>query len=122
MITIQVFHAAFEETPRHVANLTSHAAVEFALEEAFTATQNVESSWVTSRGQMGVSAEPTAEVLKQGGCRSTSVGDYARVVDETGAESFYRCQGRGWKPITDRAELSKAGTQVMMAAYGFRIL
>lgn len=119
MITIQIFHAAFEEAPRHVANLTSSAIVELALDEAFTATQNVESSWVAVRGQMGVSAEPTAEVLKQGECRSTSVGDYARVVDETGGETFFRCCGRGWKPITDRAELSKAGAAVMMAAYGF---
>jgi len=119
MITIQIFHAAFEEAPRHVANLTSRAAVELALDEAFTATQNVESSWVASRGQMGVAVEPTADVLKQGKCRSTSVGDYARVVDADGGESFFRCCGASWKPITDRAELSKAGADVMMSAYGF---
>jgi hypothetical protein len=119
MITIQIFHAAFESEPRHVATLTSRAAVELALEEAFTATQDVDSHWVVSRGQMGVSVEPTPEVLKEGGCRSTSVGDYARVVDEGGRESFFRCCGSGWKSITDRTELSKAGAGVMMAAYGF---
>lgn len=95
------------------------AAVELALDEAFTATQNVESSWVASRGQMGVAVEPTADVLKQGKCRSTSVGDYARVVDADGGESFFRCCVASWKPITDRAELSKAGADVMMSAYGF---
>lgn len=118
MITVQVFHTAFEATARHVASLSSNQPVELALDEAFTATQNVDSSWVTSRGQMGVSVEPTEDVLKQAGCRSTSVGDYVRVVDERGQESYFRCCGAGWKPIADRGELSKTGTEVMMAAYG----
>lgn len=119
MITIQLFHAAYEEAPRHVATLISRAPVELALDEAFTATQNVESSWVAGRGQMGVAIEPTPSVLRQGQCRSTSVGDYARVVAATEQELFFRCCARGWTPITDRAELSKAGAAVVMDAYGF---
>lgn len=119
MITIQLFHAAYEVAPRHVATLTSSAEVELALDEVFTATQNVESSWVAGRGQMGVAIEPTPAVLKQRECRSTSVGDYARVVDAKEQESFFRCCARGWEPITDRAELSKAGAAVVMDAYGF---
>lgn len=119
MITIQVFHAAFETTPQHVATLVSGAVVEFALDEAFVATQTVESSWVAARGQMGISIEPAAAILKQGSCRSTSVGDYARVVDDDGRESFFRCCPSGWKEITDRAELSKTGAEVSLAAYVF---
>ena len=117
MITIQVFHSAFEATPRYVASRSSDQPLELALVEAFKATQNVASSWVTSRGQMDVLVEPRDEVGAQGGCRSTSVGDYVRVVNERGAESLFRCCDSGWKPITDRGELSKAGVEVMMAAY-----
>lgn len=34
MITIQIFHAAFEQAPRHAANLTSPAAAEPKVQRA----------------------------------------------------------------------------------------
>lgn len=118
MIKIEVFHAAFETTPEHVASLTSPQSVESALEEAFTGTQNLETSWVESRGQRNVRVEPTESVLQRQGCRSTSVGDYVRIIDAQGQESFYRCGGCGWSLITDRSELAKVGPSVVMSAYG----
>lgn len=118
MIKIEVFHAAFEATPEHVASLTSAESVESALEHAFAGTQNLETSWVESRGQRDVRVEPTESVLKRQGCRSTSVGDYVRITDAQGRESFYRCCGCGWSLITDRSELAKVGPSVVMAAYG----
>ena len=117
MVTIQIIHTAFEAVSRHVASLTSVEPIESALEEAFVGTQNIDTSWVETRGQRGVSVEPTEDVLTQGSCRSTSVGDYVRIIDEQGEESFFRCCSSGWNPITDRSELSKTGSEVMIAAY-----
>lgn len=86
MTIIDIVHTAYEDRPRLVATLRSHRLREQALEEGFTATQNLETSWVESHGQHGIPITPGDEVRRRGQCRSTSVGDYARVVDTDGAE------------------------------------
>jgi hypothetical protein len=116
MLKLEVFHAAFEESPRHVATLTTAQGLEAALEEAFIGTNTVETCWVSSRGQMSVPVEPAEKVVADGGCRSTSVGDYVRVTDERGNESFHRCTPLGWRKITDLAELNMPGGRVSRAA------
>lgn len=115
MITVEVFHAAYEDAPLHVATLTSDQPREQALDEAFTGTQNLESSWVQTRGQRGVSLIPTRAALEQRDWRSTSMGDYVRVVDEDGVESFFRCCAVGWKVITDREDLKRVQDAAIFA-------
>lgn len=114
MITIEVFHAAFEDSPIHVATLRSNQPREQAIESAYTATQNLESSWVHSRGQRGISVAPM--VLERYSCRSTSMGDYVRVVDENGNESFFRCCALGWKLIANREDLGSVGEAAIFGA------
>ena len=116
MITVDVFHAAYEDAPVHVATLTSDQPLEQALEEAFTGTQNVESSWVRSRGQRGVSLTPTQAVLDRNDCRSTAMGDYVRVVDAASVGSFFRCCALGWKLIANREDLSRVGEAAIFGA------
>jgi hypothetical protein len=114
-ITIEIFHVAFERAPQHVATLRSTIPLDCALEDAFSGTQNVKSFWVTSRGQNGVRIEPTPEIERMNGCRSTSVGDYARVIED-GRESFWRCCPSGWKPIESREGIALVGAAARLAA------
>ncbi len=79
LITIEVFHAAFEDQPVHVATLRTGEPLEQALEWAFAATQNLEQSWVQARNRVLVTV--TVPVGERGACRSTSMGDYVRIVD-----------------------------------------
>ena len=113
MITIEVFHAAFEDAPVHVATYRSNQPREQAIEAAYTATQNLEGSWVHSRRQRGISVTPT--VLERYSCRSTSMGDYIRVVDENGNESFFRCCAVGWKAISNREDLNRVHDAAIFA-------
>ncbi len=112
---IEIFHAAFESSPRRVARLSSACPVEEALEQAYKGTQNVDSSWVESKGQLGVRIEPDPTVAT--GCRSTSTGDYARVVDVQGLETFWRCCFIGWRPIQDRSDIDLVGMPVIAAGH-----
>jgi hypothetical protein len=96
-ISLEIFHAAFEQVPRHVATLITQLPLEDALEAAFVGTQNVDDSWVHAGGFNGVRVTPTQEVIDAKGCRSTSPGDFVRVVDAQGVESFYGCCGEGWR-------------------------
>lgn len=113
MITVEVFHAAFEDAPVHVATLRSNQPREQAIEAAYIATQNLESSWVHSRGQRGISV--TVTILERGAGRSTSMGDYVRVVAEDGSESFFRCCAVGWKAITNREDLNRVQDAAIFA-------
>ena len=113
MITVEVFHAAFEDEPTHVATLRRNQPLGQALEDAFTVTQNLESSWVQARREHWVSV--TVPVLERGACRSTSMGDYVRVVAEDGSESFFRCCAVGWKAITNREDLQRVQDAAIFA-------
>lgn len=106
---IEVFHTAFEKRARRVATLLMDCDVDDALEQAYSATQNVDSSWVRTRGQFGVTVTPSAAVRRAGECRSTSMGDYARVVDPVAGTSFWRCAVVGWTLITSRRKLALVG-------------
>jgi hypothetical protein len=118
MITIEIYHVAFEEKRRLVAILTSHrSSIEAALDDAYAGTQNIESSWVRSQGQNGVKVTPIQDTDLERGSRSTSVGDYARVTDGT-QESFWRCSSFGWKPILNRADIELVALKAIEAAYG----
>jgi hypothetical protein len=59
---------------------------------------------------------PTQDILERNDWRSTSMGDYARVVDEDGTESFFRCCAIGWKVITDREDLNRVHDAAVFAA------
>jgi len=106
---IDVFHTAFEKRPRLIATLLIDCDVDAALERVYSGTQNVDSSWVKTRGQLGVVVTPSASVRRAGGCRSTSMGDYARVVDPVAGTSCWRCDWVGWTPITSREKLDLVG-------------
>ena len=117
MLTIEVFHTVFEDTPTHVASLSHKGTVSAALEAAYCGTQNLDTSWVHSKGQNGITVEPMSVAEgKSDGCRSTAVGDYARVLQD-GRESFWRCGPMGWKEIKNRSDLMLVRTNASMAAY-----
>lgn len=118
MTIIDIVHTAYEDRPRLVATLRSHRLREQALEEGFTATQNLETSWVESHGQHGIPMTPSDEVRRRGQCRSTSVGDYARVVDTDGAESFWRCYAHGWRLIDSPDQINLVGQAAIRNGYG----
>lgn len=115
MTLITIVHTAYEIQPCVVATLRSTQLREQALEEAFTATQNLETSWVASCGQRGITATPTAEIRQRGGCRSTSMGDYARVVDAAGQETYWRCCALGWRAIDSLHQLTLVGEAAICA-------
>ena len=115
-MSLEIFHTIFETAPRHIATLVTTLPLDDALEAAFEGTQNVEGSWVLDGGFNGVTVTPSPEVIAAQGCRSTSPGDYVRVVDAQGSESFYRCRGQGWAPIVERAELARTGANLMIEA------
>lgn len=117
MKTMEVFHVAFEEQPQLVATLTVENELEDALDIAFRLTQNVESSWVDDAHQEGSPVKLSSSVLALNGCRSTAVGDYIRLVDEGGAETFWRCAPAGWRQIMSRDELLLVREAAMTAAY-----
>jgi hypothetical protein len=91
----ELFHAAFEEQPIGVAIMDSDLPVEEALEKLWSATQNVDSNWVTSKGQFGIKVEPSADVIARGGARSSSTGDFVALYLEQGL-TIYRCMPAGW--------------------------
>jgi hypothetical protein len=115
-MSLEIFHTIFETAPRHVATLVTTSPLDDALEAAFEGTQNVEGSWVLDGGFNGVKVTPSPEVIAAQGCRSTSPGDYVRVVNAQGSESFYRCRGQNWAPILERAELARVGVNLMTEA------
>ena len=96
--------------------------IAYALEVAYVSTQNDmqgedRTSWIPPVDRQGVTITPTASVLSEGGCRSTSVGDYARVKDAQGVESFWRCAVAGWAKIQSREEVALVGEAAMLAGY-----
>lgn len=115
LITIEIFHAAYESSPRLVARRTCPGPIGEALEHAYRGTQNLDSSWAESKGQGGVRVEPGSSVGTA--CRSTSTGDYARVVDEQGRETFWRCCFIGWLPIADRRDTELVGIDAIKAGH-----
>ena len=118
-IQVDVFHVAFEECVECVATLLLNTAdVLDALDQAYLGTQNIELSWVIHRGQCGVEVRPSTAVLTRGGCRSTSVGDYARVIEAGGQESFWRCVSFGWKLFQGEDARRLVGMAAIEAAYG----
>jgi len=93
----ELFHAAFEEAPILVTTLETDLPVDRALDELWTATQNVDESWVKARGQFGLKVEPSASAIAAGGARSTSIGDFTAIHFEHGV-TMYRCMRMGWEP------------------------
>lgn len=118
MTLITIVHTAFETQPCVVATLRSPKLREQALEDAYMATQNLETSWVASGGQRGVTVTPTDPIRHRGGCRSTSMGDYARVVDAAGNETYWRCCAMGWRAIDSFGELTLVGEAAIRAGLG----
>lgn len=117
MITIEIFHTALEDQSQHVATLTRDDPIASALDQAYKGTQNVEWSWVADNGQLGVRVTPTKAVKRRGGCRSTTVGDYARVVED-GQESFWRFCPGGWKQIKNLVDVNLVGIEATVNAHG----
>lgn len=115
--TVQIFHVAFEDSARHVATVASVRACTSALELAFAATQNAESCWVKAWSNAELEIEPTEEVQKQLWCRSTNVGDYARVVEDGHEYSFWRRCSLGWNRIEDERDLDLVGGAAIESAY-----
>lgn len=100
---IELFHltpfGAEQQQAVHVATLERVVGtVESCLDRVYRCTQNVHSNWVESRGQFGLEIEPTEYVISEGGCRSTSVGDYC-LVHIVGEVRRFECAAIGWKPV-----------------------
>lgn len=93
----ELFHSAFENQPVLVATLETECDVMTALEQLYTATQNVDENWVKANGQFGIVVTPSPTVLAAGGARSTSVGDSITVHLDSGPINF-RCSSVGWEP------------------------
>lgn len=94
-----LYHAGFQPVgcPYLAATLVSpETSTPKVLEQIYMATQNVESSWVESKGQLGVTIVPSAGVIEQGGARSTSVGDYV-IVHEGARCARWDCEAIGWR-------------------------
>ena len=87
--TIQVFHTAFESKPKLVATVTSNERnIHADLENAFQWTQNVYDSWSMKGlrdGNKNVVVETALNEIdgEVWGIRSTSIGDFMIVNDET---------------------------------------
>lgn len=96
---IELFHARFENPPEHVATLdNAEGPIMSALDRVYRSTQAVHAPWVAQKGQFGLAIEPTPAVLERGGCRSTTVGDYA-LVHMDGQVVRFECMPVGWKPV-----------------------
>ena len=122
--TVEVFHTAFEKTAEHVVTIVvdREVTITCALELAYLCTQNDmqgedRTSWIPPVARQGATITPTPSVIAKGGCRSTSVGDYARVKDAQHVESFWRCAVAGWAKIQSREEIALVGEAAMLAGY-----
>jgi hypothetical protein len=119
MKTMELFHVAFEDQPQHVATLSAdYQQLAEALDFIYRATQNVDSSWVEAARRDGSQLKPSDSVLTLKGCRSTSVGDYVRVLGEEGAsDTFWRCAPFGWNQIRSPEGLRLVREAATMAGY-----
>lgn len=110
-----VLHAAFEPEPRVVAFVlpdNQNGPIESALKEAYSVSQNIDSSWV--EGSKIYDLSPW--VREQGGCRSTSVGDgiavYEMVENVQSRELMpdpviYRVASCGFEKVSDLSKLGR---------------
>ena len=80
---VEVYYAAFEPVPTHVARFDIEAeTIEDALENVFVSTQNVENAWVDEGRHTWISPNVGGKL------RSMSVGDYMQIT------------GKGIAPLT----------------------
>jgi len=93
--TVEILHCAFGDDGTKVAEVDPGVGpdVESALERAWRLT-NIDTPWWTNDG-----VTPCGRTVEKGGCRSTSVGDLARVVQEDGSSRMWLCASFGWKPL-----------------------
>ena len=119
MKTMELFHVAFENQPQHVATLSAdYQQLEEAFDFIYRATQNVDSSWVEAASRDESQLKPSDSVLTLKDCRSTSVGDYIRVLGEEGApDTFWRCAPAGWRQIHSPEGLRLVREAATMAGY-----
>jgi hypothetical protein len=91
----EVYHAIFPTFSEQVQKMDEYELVAIVdvtdnsdrdmLEEVFYLTNHVDGDWTDGS---------KVEVKKEGGCRSTSVGDIVVIEGR-----HYLCQGMGWKQI-----------------------
>ena len=89
METVAVIHSAHEDSPRTVAfvNVDKSWSTKKKLEKAFMLTNSVEDAWYKS--------DKVEYIGPDKACRSTMVGDMARLEDGT----KFKCEDTGWTEV-----------------------
>lgn len=99
-VAIEVFHSAFGDGWRKVADVPIHGiqTIDEACEFAYRLTNSIDAPWWENDG-----VTPTEEVKQEGGCRSTSVDDHLKVTWMKRPPTYYRVAPVGFTPakLTD---------------------
>jgi hypothetical protein len=99
VISVEVFHSAFDAGFAKVAEFANNVmmGVNQELERAFRYTNSIEEGWWKNPEVTNVGPR----VLKDGGARSTSVGDYMLVSYADGSQEWYVVAGFGFEKVED---------------------
>lgn len=92
---IEVFHSAFGDGFTKVANVYTDSK-----EEAYRLTNNIDIPW-----RENVAVRASNDVNIAGGARSTSVGDYLKVVEVDGTFQWWCVAGYGFEKVFDDTEV-----------------
>lgn len=99
-IILHIYHNVFGDSMRHVASLKCNPREpsKVLLEKAFRYTNNISDSWITNDV-----VDVASEVKKEGGCRSTSVGDIINLVepDPINNSVWFKVAACGFEPIEE---------------------
>jgi len=106
---VEVYYAAFETVPTHVARFDIEAeTIEEALENVFVYTQNIEGSWVNEGRHTWVSPDV------KGGLRSMSVGDYMQITGNEMYDLIFQVVPVGFTQVPNMQKVDKrAGSTII---------
>ena len=106
---VEVYYAAFEPVPTHVARFDIEAEdIEDALDKVFVYTQNIEGSWVDVGRHTWVSPDV------KGGLRSMSVGDYMQITGDEIFDLIYQVAPVGFVQVPNMQKVDqRAGSAII---------
>ena len=107
VISVEVYHSAFDAGFAKVAEFANNimAGPMAEMERAFRYTNSIEEGWWKNPEVTDVGPR----VLKDGGARSTSVGDYMRVWYADGSYEWYVVAGMGFEKVEDNTVVEYEG-------------
>lgn len=97
-VAATVYHNAFGDSMKYVASLSFDETEAFGnmLDATYNQTNSYETPWMLNE-----SVSISTDVKRDGGCRSTSVGDRICLVEADSTVHWFEVTGFGFDPIED---------------------